>query len=56
VRARLEGTRVIMLTSDEAAVPDLERHGISDWISKNDSRVRILDAVARAATPAIAAS
>jgi len=56
MRSRLDGTRVIMLTSDEAAVPDLARHGISDWISKNESRVRILDAVARGVTPAIAAS
>src|SRR6185503_9432596 len=49
MRPRLEGTRVIMLTGDEAAVADLTRHGIADCISKNDTRVRILDAVARSA-------
>jgi len=54
MRPRLDGTRIIMLTSDEAALADPARHGIADWISKNDSRVRILEAVAHApagATP-----
>jgi len=44
-------TRVIMLaglTSDEAGVPDPERHGISDWLSKTDSRARILEVLAQA--------
>ena len=43
--------RVIMLaglTSDEAAVPDAERHGITDWLSKSDSRARILEVVNQA--------
>jgi PAS domain S-box-containing protein len=56
MRPRLEGTRVIMLTSDEAAVADLARHGIADCISKNDTRVRILEAVARGAASVTAAS
>ena len=46
MRPRLDGTRIIMLTSDEAAVADTQRHGIADWISKNDSRARILEAIA----------
>ena len=45
MRPRLDGTRIIMLTSDEAGLGDAQRHGISDWISKNDSRTRILEAV-----------
>jgi PAS domain S-box-containing protein len=55
-RSRLEATRIIMLTSDEAAAGDAQRHGVSDWISKNDSRARILDAVARGGAPATALS
>jgi PAS domain S-box-containing protein len=41
-------TPVIMLaglTSDEAGVADPARHGIVDWLSKSDSRARILEAV-----------
>ena len=40
--------RVIMLaglTSDEPGVPDPQRHGISEWLSKSDSRTRILQVV-----------
>ncbi|HEX6267227.1 MAG TPA: ATP-binding protein [Burkholderiales bacterium] len=43
--------RVIMLaglTSDEASVPESERHGIADWLSKSDSRGRILEVVGQA--------
>src|SRR5688572_18020962 len=42
--------RVIMLaglTSDEPGVPDPQSHGIADWLSKSDSRARILEIVAR---------
>jgi ActR/RegA family two-component response regulator len=46
MRPRLDGTRIVILTSDEAALGDAQRHGISDSISKNDSRSRILEAVA----------
>jgi PAS domain S-box-containing protein len=48
MRPRLDGTRVVMLAGDEAALADAARHGIAGWISKNDSRVRILEAVAPA--------
>ncbi|MGH8739527.1 MAG: ATP-binding protein, partial [Burkholderiales bacterium] len=43
--------RVIMLaglTSDEAGVPEPKRHGIVDWLSKSDSRARILEVVDQA--------
>jgi DNA-binding response OmpR family regulator len=49
--------RVIMLaglTSDEAAVPDAERHRITDWLSKSDSRARILEVVNQAIGRAVA--
>jgi PAS domain S-box-containing protein len=46
MRPRLDGTRIIMLTSDEAATGDTQRYGIAGWISKNDSRARILEAIA----------
>jgi hypothetical protein len=36
------------LTSDEAGVPDPQRHGITDWLSKADSRGRILEVVDQA--------
>jgi CheY-like chemotaxis protein len=48
VRPRLEGTRVVMLaglTSDEAGVQDPLGQGIADWLSKSDSRARILEVV-----------
>jgi PAS domain S-box-containing protein len=48
LRPRLENTRVIMLaglTSDEAGVPEPQRQGIADWLSKADSRARILEVV-----------
>jgi PAS domain S-box-containing protein len=51
MRPRLEHTRVIMLaglTSDEPGVPDPERYGIADWLSKVDSRSRILEVVDQA--------
>jgi PAS domain S-box-containing protein len=48
LRPRLRETRVIMLaglTSDEAGVTEPQRHGIADWLSKADSRARILEVV-----------
>ena len=51
LRPRLERTPVIMLaglTSDEAGVADPQRHGIADWLSKADSRARILEVVDQA--------
>ena len=51
MRQRLEGTRIIMLASlrsDEAGVAEPQRHGIVDWLQKNDSRSRIVEAVAQA--------
>jgi PAS domain S-box-containing protein len=45
--------RVIMLaglTSDEPGVPDPQSHGIADWLSKSDSRARILEIVGRVAS------
>ena len=51
LRPRLQETRVIMLaglTSDEAGIADPQRHGISDWLSKADSRARILEVVDQA--------
>jgi CheY-like chemotaxis protein len=51
LRGRLMSTPVIMLaglTSDEAGVPDPGRHGIADWLSKADSRARILEVVDQA--------
>jgi len=33
------------LTSDEAGVVEPQRHGIADWLSKADSRARILEVV-----------
>ena len=49
--------RVIMLaglTSDEAALPQAERHRIADWLSKSDSRARILEVVDQAVAQAAA--
>jgi PAS domain S-box-containing protein len=51
LRPRLNLTPVIMLaalTSDEAGVVDPRRHGIADWLSKADSRARILEVVDQA--------
>jgi len=51
MRDRLEGTRIIMLAglrSDQAGVPEPQRHGIVDWLLKNDSRSRIVEAVGQA--------
>jgi CheY-like chemotaxis protein len=51
LRPRLKLTPVIMLaalTSDEAGVADPRRHGIADWLSKADSRARILEVVDQA--------
>ncbi|HJY78544.1 MAG TPA: response regulator, partial [Burkholderiales bacterium] len=48
LRPRLPNTPVIMLaglTSDEAGVVEPQRHGIADWLSKADSRARILEVV-----------
>jgi PAS domain S-box-containing protein len=51
LRPRIEDTRVIMLaglTSDEAGVADPQRHGIAGWLSRADSRARILEVVDQA--------
>ncbi len=51
MRDRLEGTRIIMLAglrSDQAGVPEPQRHGIVDWLLKNDSRSRIVEVVGQA--------
>jgi PAS domain S-box-containing protein len=51
LRPRLAHTRVIMLaglTSDEAGVADPQRHGIAHWLSKSDSRARILEVLDQA--------
>ena len=51
MRSRLEGTRIIMLgslRSDPASVPEPQRHGIVDWLLKNDSRSRIIESVTQA--------
>jgi DNA-binding response OmpR family regulator len=51
VRPRLGSTRIIMLAStrsEEAYVREPQRVGVVDWLLKNDSRARILDAVAQA--------
>jgi CheY-like chemotaxis protein len=51
LRPRIDKTRVIMLaglTSDEAGVADPQRHGIAGWLSKADSRSRILEVVDQA--------
>jgi hypothetical protein len=36
------------LTSDEAGIPDPQHHGIADWLSRADSRTRILEVVDQA--------
>ena len=51
LRPHLEDTRVIMLaglTSDEPGVADPWRHGIAYWLSKADTRARILEVVEQA--------
>jgi PAS domain S-box-containing protein len=51
MRERLEGTRIIMLAglrTDRAGVPEPQRHGIVDWLLKNDSRSRVVEAVGQA--------
>jgi PAS domain S-box-containing protein len=48
MRERLKRTKIIMLVggrSEEAGVPEPERHGIVDSVSKTDSRANILEAV-----------
>jgi PAS domain S-box-containing protein len=50
-RGQLADTRIIMLASlrsDQAGVPEPQRHGIVDWLLKNDSRSRIVEAVGQA--------
>jgi PAS domain S-box-containing protein len=50
---RLDGTRIIMLAglaSDEANLGEAGRHGVHDWLSKSDSRLRILEVVGGPAT------
>jgi PAS domain S-box-containing protein len=51
LRPHLRETRVVMLAglaSDEAGVADPQRHGIADWLSKADTRARILEVVDQA--------
>ncbi len=48
MKPRLAHTPVVMLaelTSDEAGVPEAQRPAIADWLSKSDSRARILEVV-----------
>jgi PAS domain S-box-containing protein len=48
MKPRLQKTAVVMLaglTSDQAGVPEPQRQGIVDWLSKSDSRARILEVV-----------
>jgi len=54
LRGQLGGTRVVLLASlgtDPAAMPEPKRHGIADWLVKNESRERILDVVGQALQP-----
>jgi ActR/RegA family two-component response regulator len=47
-RAQLKDTKIIVLVggqSEQASMPEAGRHGIVDWVAKNDSRGRILEAV-----------
>lgn len=56
MRPRLGSTRVIMLAalaSDQAAVADAKERGIAQWLSKSDSRMRILEVVGQATGRAI---
>jgi PAS domain S-box-containing protein len=51
LRPHLRETRVVMLAglaSDEAELADPQRHGITDWLSKADTRARILEVVEQA--------
>ncbi len=55
LKPELQDTRVVLLASigtDVNSVPEPSRHGIVDWLVKNDSRERILDVVMRAIGPA----
>jgi CheY-like chemotaxis protein len=48
MKPRLQKTAVVMLaglTSDQAGVAEPQRQGIVDWLSKSDSRARILEVV-----------
>jgi CheY-like chemotaxis protein len=52
LRPHLRETRVVMLAglaSDESELADPQRHGIADWLSKADTRARILEVVNQAA-------
>jgi PAS domain S-box-containing protein len=54
MRSQLAGARVVLLASlgtDPAAMPEPKRHGIADWLLKNESRERILDVVGQALQP-----
>jgi PAS domain S-box-containing protein len=54
-RPRLGSARIVMLAAlrtDQAAITDLERHGISGWLMRNDSRAVIEEAVGAAAAGA----
>lgn len=57
MRPHLGGTRIIMLAglaNDEAGFDNAAQHGICDWLSKSDSRARILEVVDQATRRAIA--
>jgi PAS domain S-box-containing protein len=59
LRPRLEHTSVIMLaglTSDEPGVEDPWRHGIGYWLSKADSRARIVEVLEQATGKVASAS
>jgi PAS domain S-box-containing protein len=48
MQPRLQQTAVVMLaglTSDQTGMPEPQRQGIADWLSKSDSRARILEVV-----------
>ena len=57
MKARLHDTRVVLLANlgtDRAPLPERTRGRIVDWLLKNDSRERIVDAVNQAIRPAAA--
>ena len=48
MKERLKRTKIILLLggrNEEAGLPESERHGIVDWVAKNESRAHILEAV-----------
>ena len=56
MQPRLSDTKIIMLAglhTDVASVPEPQRHGIVDWLLKNDSSERIIDVVGQAIGPGV---